>query len=247
MMHIRFKYKVALSSIVIMMVMVTLTGFSYAYFTTQVSGEGNDIVVQTGDVLMNFTEGGKDINLTNQYPISDEQGLAQTPYTFNLSNPNAFPVKAYVFVNVLNESTEGLEPHINVAYNNGTDYTTKLLDTITAATTSPVTTGEKWLKVADEIYTGSTSYLIDTISLTAINSAGASKNDLKFLFWIDDETGGVQECTIDEATGTCTTTPDPSMSGTFKATISVVTVPDRANVQHIVSKDPPVESAGSGE
>ena len=56
MMHIRFKYKVALSSIVIMMVMVTLTGFSYAYFTTQVSGEGNDIVVQTGDVLMNFTD-----------------------------------------------------------------------------------------------------------------------------------------------------------------------------------------------
>ena len=107
MMHIRFKYKVALSSIVIMMVMVTLTGFSYAYFTTQVSGEGNDIVIETGDVLMNFTEGGKDINLTNQYPISDEQGLAQTPYTFNLSNPNAFPVKAYVFVNVLNESTEG--------------------------------------------------------------------------------------------------------------------------------------------
>ena len=66
MMHIRFKYKVALSSIVIMMVMVTLTGFSYAYFTTQVSGEGNDIVIETGDVLMNFTEGGKDINLTNE-------------------------------------------------------------------------------------------------------------------------------------------------------------------------------------
>lgn len=208
MMNIRFKYKVALSSIVIMMVFVTLTGFSYAYFTTTIEGEGNEITATTAEVNMTFTEGEENanINLSNAYPVTDAVGLKGTPYTFNLTNPNDFNVKAYIFLSVSNDSDQELLSHIKVAYNNGTNlaqntegYTIKFLDT--NATTEVPTDSTKWQKVTDTVVDGYTSYLLDTIDINTTEP----KENLKLLLWIDKDTGGVVECTTSpDGTTTCT-------------------------------------------
>ena len=218
MMNIRFKYKVALSSIVIMMVFVTLTGFSYAYFTSQIVGEGNPIDLTTAKVEMTFGEGETDnINLLNAYPISDTQGLEGTPHTFNLTNPNTFDVTVYIFLSVLDDSDQELLSHIKVAYNNpkteasaNQGYNIKFLDVAGSESTSLVDS-TMWPKVTDNVLDGATSYLLDTVELGASSTATNSIEGLKLLLWIDEQTGGIVECNTD-ATGntTCTLPNDES-------------------------------------
>ena len=242
MMNIRFKYKVALSSIVILMVFVTLTSFSYAYFTTVVEGTGNDISATTAEVTMNFTEGNNSIDLPNAY-------------TFDLTNNNEFPVDVYVFLSVLNDSNQELIPHIKVAYDNeGTGYTSKLLDV-------NGNDNSKWSKMVDLIYPNATSYLLDTINL----STGGSKTGIKLLLWIEETTGGVVDCKTDETGNTICTLPDgttsnqtpeecttsadgktvctpksDTMNQTFKARISIRAIPKRDPVN--MSSGEPIET-----
>lgn len=78
------KSQIALVVILILIAIVTLVGSSYALFTKTLTGT-KKVTVQTGTLNATFEEGNA-INLTNTIPMTDEDGLKTTPYTFTIKN-----------------------------------------------------------------------------------------------------------------------------------------------------------------
>ena len=225
MVDIKFKYKVALSCIVIMMVFVTLSGFSYAYFVASVEGTGNPLIVTTEGVDLTLTEGSDDIALVAAKPIPDGDGIKGTPHTFTLTNNNSYAVKAYIYLSVSSDS--GLDAqYIKYAYvNNGGSFNesdAKKLSDIKEPNT-PINDKYK------------NSYLLDTVDLTATGTDGATKNGFKILLWIDNELNEVVTCN-DE--GLCSPSEPTTMGKTFNARITIKTEPNReANNQSSTVSD----------
>ena len=214
MMDIRFRYKVALSCIVIMMVFVTLSGFSYAYFVAEVTGEGKPFTVTTEGVKLTLTEDtDNNISLVNTMPILDAEGLKGTPHTFTLANGNTYPVIAKIYLSV-DKTSELKAESIKYAYvdNNGNFGTQGAL----LSSLSP-----------EEIESGSTSYLLGTASLTASGTEGATMSGFKLLLWIDSSVGDIQSCDITGDAENCETPLDATMNKTFKAYITIKTEPNK--------------------
>lgn len=62
---------------VILMLIIAIAGFSYAMFSFRIGGQ-RESFIQAGEasININYTE-NTSINLTNQYPLSDAEGIAQ--------------------------------------------------------------------------------------------------------------------------------------------------------------------------
>ncbi len=216
MVDIRFRYKVALSCIVVMMVFVTMSGFSYAYFTAEVTGTGRDVTVTTEGVNLTYTAGGTNINLTNAVPLADSEGLKKDPYTFSLKNNNTYGVRAYIYVSVDKNSTLAPE-NIRVAY-------AKSGESISEATT-PFDLTEKDSQVVDQ-NAFSASYLLDTVD---IDSNGSMEN-FQLLLWIKGSLNEIITCNGDEGDGesiSCAPDENSTMGKTFNAIVTVKTEPNR--------------------
>lgn len=214
MVDIRFRYKVALSCIVVMMVFVTLSGFSYAYFVAEVTGSSEPLTITTEGVDLTFT-GESDIALDNASPISDTEGLKGTPYKFSLKNNNTYPVIAHIYLSVLKESNLDIS-NINVAY---------------AQTESNLQAGNiLTLQASEDIDSSlySASYKLGDVNLSSTGLDGSTASNFKLLLWMKETAGEIQSCTIDDAgEKVCTTPLDPTMDKSFKAVITIKTEPNR--------------------
>lgn len=195
--NIKLRYKITLLSIVCLMVLVSMTSFSYAYFVAVIVGneEAKNIDINTAEVNMNFTEGTENVSLSNVYPISDEEGLTGTPYEFTLTNPNNYNVTVEILVNVLTDSTMD-SSYIKVAYNNGSGQLTPAL--LNAKPGPNITSSFEGVKEC---------YLLDSITL-----APNGTQSFKVWFWMDESVGGVTGGEV-----------GPSMGKDFKAKIAAVT------------------------
>ena len=79
------KKKIILLAGLIVFVMVAYAGFSYAIFeSSKVQENSNQIT--TYNCLEVIINGGDELNLTNSFPIQDEEGILQKPYTFTVTN-----------------------------------------------------------------------------------------------------------------------------------------------------------------
>ncbi len=242
MVDISFRYKVALSSILVLMVFVTLSSFSYAFFTTTINGLDNAKVVGVASEAVNMELTGTDnINLSAEKPVDDSTGITKTPYTFTLTNGNTYPVNAYIYLCVdldskLGDGVTALDPkYIKYAYlNNGGAFTTDIAKKLSDQT--PGTSIDPTQYKA--------SYLLDTI--TGITN-GQTRTGFKLALWISDpssELNSVVDCSDDgecEATGI--------MGQTFQAHIVVRTEQAReqplgTDAGEVVPTTPPVEQAG---
>lgn len=85
----KLKYKITLVLIGILLAILTTVGSSYALWTVTKTQSGTNTVT-TGCFSLTFIDtensNSTSINLNNSYPISDESGLATTPYKFTLTN-----------------------------------------------------------------------------------------------------------------------------------------------------------------
>ena len=79
----RKKY-IIISVIVISISIIALIGTSYALLTMSIEGE-KEISLTAGILKVDFSE-GNNINLENAAPMSDNEGLKTTPYTFTITN-----------------------------------------------------------------------------------------------------------------------------------------------------------------
>lgn len=70
--------KVILAIIAIVMLLSVLLTTTYAFFTYTKAGQKNNLLV-TGSIKLQFTEGTNNINLTNQFPMTDEEAMGYTP------------------------------------------------------------------------------------------------------------------------------------------------------------------------
>jgi hypothetical protein len=114
-----------------------IIGTSYAYWMITHT-QANKNVASTGCFITTFTE-ANDINLTNQFPISDADGAKLTPYTFTITNTCTIAANYQVNMEVLNTTTADLA-YIKTELNNDTPvilntYATvdKTLDTATSS------------------------------------------------------------------------------------------------------------------
>ena len=71
--------------ILVVSVLLTLIGLSYGYFFIKKNQDNNN-VAGSKCFKLEFSNESEAINLTNMYPISDEEGKKQVPYSFTITN-----------------------------------------------------------------------------------------------------------------------------------------------------------------
>ena len=99
----RKKY-IIISVIVISISIIALIGTSYALLTMSIEGE-KEISLTAGILKVDFSE-GNNINLDNAAPISDNEGLKTTPYTFTITNTGN--IDAYYHISLEEDSNNTL-------------------------------------------------------------------------------------------------------------------------------------------
>ncbi len=89
----------------ILLICAVTLGFSYAYWMN-IKIQDNPNVVESKCFSIEFSEKeGSDINLTNAYPISDEEGMKSVPYEFTITNTCDMYATYNINMEVLNTTT----------------------------------------------------------------------------------------------------------------------------------------------
>ena len=78
-------------------VTVISLGSAYAVFTS-VSKSAEYNVIKVGTLNIDFGDSSNTINLSGQYPMSDEEGITLTPYTFTITNTGSIAADYEVFI-----------------------------------------------------------------------------------------------------------------------------------------------------
>ena len=97
-------YTVILSVLTIALVGLTSLGSSYAYWRL-VKIQTNSNNATSGCFSIELINQSGEINLTNAYPITDEQGAKLTRFTFTLHNNCTIAAHYYINLESLKEST----------------------------------------------------------------------------------------------------------------------------------------------
>ena len=124
------KKKISLVILSLCLIGIVAIGVSYAWwrFTTMQTGENTAISKCLKLELSNESDA---INLTNMYPITDEEGRKLTPYTFTLTNTCTVSAEYKLNMEML-EGTTLNSKYVAVMVNNGA---IKLLSTYDESTT----------------------------------------------------------------------------------------------------------------
>ena len=132
--HKLFVYKRRLTILCVMLLVVLLTaGVSYALFTSTTSQEDeNSLAASCMD--MEFT-GKNEINLTNAYPITENEAEALTPYTFTITNKCDNYIEYYVIASVIDTSTSADSKYVKVSLSGDTDKVSEAITSLKTITT----------------------------------------------------------------------------------------------------------------
>ena len=92
------KKQITVLSIVVVLTCIILFGTSYAWFVVNVSNQKTTrLVAGTLDLTFDDTDGGE-INLTDEVPRSDEEGLQTKGYTFKVQNVGNIETVYTIFI-----------------------------------------------------------------------------------------------------------------------------------------------------
>ena len=150
---------------------ICITSVSYAFFVLYLRQTDNNAVTALSCFTSTLTEENSAINLTDEFPIKDEDGLKKTPFTFKITNNCNNYVKSYITIDTLKEGTANyiLSKYMkaNVSTKGSTDGTSLII-------------GTQNTKVLDNKHNG---YIIKEVWL---NSKESKEFDLRL--WIDYDT-----------------------------------------------------------
>ena len=149
-----------------------MTGTTYAIFTTTTTQEGTNTIETLKCLELEFSNQKNVINLSNTYPMLDERGMKNTPYTFTLTN------KCGTYV----------EYSIGLAINKDNTLEDKYVKTIFSLASD---TGEPVLltdRVEGNTYNNKKTYIFRNDGL----ENNASK-DYKLILWIDESATTAQK------------------------------------------------------
>ena len=150
---------------------ICIISVSYAFFVLYLRQTDNNSVTALSCFTSTLTEENSAINLSNEFPIKDEDGLKKTPFTFKITNNCNNYVKAYITIDPLKEGTANyiLSKYMkaNVSTKGSTDGTSLII-------------GNQNTKVLDNKHNG---YIIKEVGL---NKNESKEFDLRL--WIDYDT-----------------------------------------------------------
>ena len=150
---------------------ICIISVSYAFFVLYLRQTDNNSVTALSCFTSTLTEENSAINLSNEFPIKDEDGLKKTPFTFKITNNCNNYVKAYITIDSLKEGTANyiLSKYMkaNVSTKGSTDGTSLII-------------GTQNTKVLDNKHNG---YIVKEVGL---NSKESKEFDLRL--WIDYDT-----------------------------------------------------------
>ena len=128
------KYRKRLLTLSIMLVVVVLlSGVSYAIFTNYVSQtDTNTLAASCIDFDFN---GQNELNITNTYPMKDGEALEQTPYTFTIKNKCDNYIEYYVIASVINTSNMLNSKYVKVSLLGDSDLTSSPINDLETITT----------------------------------------------------------------------------------------------------------------
>ena len=84
---------------------ICIVGVSYAFFTMYLRQADNNSMTALSCFTSTLTEENSALNLENEFPISDENGMKKTPFTFKVTNNCDNYVKVYITIDPLKEGT----------------------------------------------------------------------------------------------------------------------------------------------
>ena len=150
---------------------ICIISVSYAFFVLYLRQTDNNAVTALSCFTSTLTEENSAINLSNEFPIKDEDGIKKTPFTFKITNNCNNYVKAYITIDSLKEGTANyiLSKYMkaNVSTKGTTDGTSLII-------------GTQNTKVLDNKHNG---YIIKEVGL---KSKESKEFDLRL--WIDYDT-----------------------------------------------------------
>ena len=150
---------------------ICIISVSYAFFVLYLRQTDNNSVTALSCFTSTLTEENSVINLSNEFPIKDEDGIKKTPFTFKITNNCNNYVKAYITIDSLKEGTANyiLSKYMkaNVSTKGTTDGTSLII-------------GTQNTKVLDNKHNG---YIVKEVWL---NSKESKEFDLRL--WIDYDT-----------------------------------------------------------
>ena len=98
------KRKIILTIVIICLISLVGLGISYAYWKFTYIQTDNNIAVSKC-LKLDMTNEKNEINLTNMYPISDEEGRKLTPYSFKITNTCSMSAEYKVNLEMLEGTT----------------------------------------------------------------------------------------------------------------------------------------------
>ena len=155
----------------LLVTVICIISVSYAFFVLYLRQTDNNTVTALSCFTSTLTEENSAINLSNEFPIKDEDGIKKTPFTFKITNNCNNYVKAYITIDPLKEGTANyiLSKYMkaNVSTKGTTDGTSLII-------------GTQNTKVLDNKHNG---YIVKEVGL---NSKESKEFDLRL--WIDYDT-----------------------------------------------------------
>ena len=150
---------------------ICIISVSYAFFVLYLRQTDNNAVTALSCFTSTLTEENSAINLADEFPIKDEDGIKKTPFTFKITNNCNNYVKAYITIDPLKEGTANyiLSKYMkaNVSTKGSTDGTSLII-------------GTQNTKVLDNKHNG---YIVKEVGL---NKNESKEFDLRL--WIDYDT-----------------------------------------------------------
>ena len=89
----------------LLVTVICIISVSYAFFVLYLRQTDNNTVTALSCFTSTLTEENSAINLSNEFPIKDEDGIKKTPFTFKITNNCNNYVKAYITIDPLKEGT----------------------------------------------------------------------------------------------------------------------------------------------
>ena len=155
----------------LLVTVICIISVSYAFFVLYLRQTDNNTVTALSCFTSTLTEENSAINLSNEFPIKDEDGMKKTPFTFKITNNCNNYVKAYITIDPLKEGTANyiLSKYMkaNVSTKGSTDGTSLII-------------GNQNTKVLDNKHNG---YIVKEVGL---NKNESKEFDLRL--WIDYDT-----------------------------------------------------------
>ena len=155
----------------LLVTVICIISVSYAFFVLYLRQTDNNTVTALSCFTSTLTEENSAINLSNEFPIKDEDGIKKTPFTFKITNNCNNYVKAYITIDSLKEGTANyiLSKYMkaNVSTKGSTDGTSLII-------------GTQNTKVLDNKHNG---YIVKEVGL---KSKESKEFDLRL--WIDYDT-----------------------------------------------------------